>query len=194
MRLASVRYGRRLVDRLRILKRRLWAPDGVFDTDRVMLYREDLFGRPYMAWYHAAMRGPSEWSVGERELIATFVSRRNGCRYCATAHGAYAGAALGNAALVRDAVAEPAGPSVEPRLAATLAFLEKLMTSPEALTDRDAAAAVAAGVSLRALEQALHICALFTVINKMADALGFEIPPQELLGRRARRIAAAALP
>ena len=29
----------------------------------------------------AALRGPSDWSVGERELFAAFVSRTNQCTY-----------------------------------------------------------------------------------------------------------------
>ena len=36
------------------------------------------------------LRGPSTLTPGERELIATFVSARNDCRYCQTIHGAIA--------------------------------------------------------------------------------------------------------
>ena len=34
------------------------------------------------------MRGPSTWSVGERELMATLVAKWNSCTFCAGAHGA----------------------------------------------------------------------------------------------------------
>lgn len=34
------------------------------------------------------LRGDSTLSRGERELIATYVSRRNECEYCAGSHGA----------------------------------------------------------------------------------------------------------
>jgi hypothetical protein len=53
------------------------APDVV----RTLQYRRPLFGRPHSEHTHAVMRGPSEWSVGERELFAAFVSRLNQCRF-----------------------------------------------------------------------------------------------------------------
>ena len=36
------------------------------------------------------LRGPHTLSPGERELIATYVSSQNSCRYCHTIHGAVA--------------------------------------------------------------------------------------------------------
>jgi hypothetical protein len=53
------------------------APDVV----RTLRYRRRLFGGPHSAHTQAVMRGPSEWSVGERELFAAFVSRLNQCQF-----------------------------------------------------------------------------------------------------------------
>jgi hypothetical protein len=53
------------------------APDVV----RTLQYRRQFFGMPHSAHTHAVMRGPSEWSVGERELFAAFVSRLNQCLF-----------------------------------------------------------------------------------------------------------------
>ena len=53
------------------------APDVV----RTLQYRRYLFGRPHSAHTQAVMRGTSEWSVGERELFAAFVSRLNQCLF-----------------------------------------------------------------------------------------------------------------
>jgi hypothetical protein len=47
----------------------------------LMSYRRDLFGKHFAAAMHEAMRGPSEWGVGEREIFAAFVSRLNQCLY-----------------------------------------------------------------------------------------------------------------
>ncbi len=44
-------------------------------------YRRHLFGKPFAACLQEAMRGPSEFSVGERELFAAFVSSKNLCPY-----------------------------------------------------------------------------------------------------------------
>ena len=53
----------------------------VSDVGRMLMYRRDLFGRPFSEALQAVMRGPSEWSVGERELFAAFVSAQNQCPF-----------------------------------------------------------------------------------------------------------------
>ena len=53
-------------------------PSGVL---RTLYYRPELFGRPFSDALDAAMRGPSEWSAGERELFAAFVSSLNQCPF-----------------------------------------------------------------------------------------------------------------
>jgi hypothetical protein len=58
--------------------RGLPTASGVLKT---LYYRPDLFGRPFSAALDAAMRGPSEWSPGERELFAGFVSSLNQCPF-----------------------------------------------------------------------------------------------------------------
>ena len=44
-------------------------------------YRPDFYGMPMRALVHEAMRGPSAWSVGDRELMAAFVSKANECEW-----------------------------------------------------------------------------------------------------------------
>jgi hypothetical protein len=51
------------------------------DILRALLYRPDFFGKPYAAATHDALRGPSDWSAGERELFAAFVSSLNHCPF-----------------------------------------------------------------------------------------------------------------
>jgi hypothetical protein len=53
-------------------------PLGVVKT---LLYRGDVFGTPFSNELDDVMRGPSEWSVGERELVAGFVSQLNQCLF-----------------------------------------------------------------------------------------------------------------
>jgi hypothetical protein len=49
------------------------------DAARVAFYHKSFFGAPMGAWTQAAMRGPSPWSVGERELMAAMVAKWNSC-------------------------------------------------------------------------------------------------------------------
>lgn len=46
---------------------------------RTLRYRKDFFGHPFSELTQQVMRGPSPWSVGEREMFAAFVSRLNQC-------------------------------------------------------------------------------------------------------------------
>jgi len=81
MRLKRVEHGQPLRTKLMFAALRavlrLRAPDVV----RTMAYRPELFGAPFGAYLQRAMRGPSAWSVGERELFAAFVSHANQCSY-----------------------------------------------------------------------------------------------------------------
>lgn len=51
------------------------------DIHRVLSYRPEMFGTPFSLCLEDVMRGPSDWSVGERELFAAFVSRKNQCPF-----------------------------------------------------------------------------------------------------------------
>jgi hypothetical protein len=51
------------------------------DVVRTILYRPEYFGRLHNNLTQVVMRGPSPWTVGERELFAAFVSRLNQCPF-----------------------------------------------------------------------------------------------------------------
>ena len=58
-------------------------------------------------------------------------------------------------------------------------MLEKLTLSPSDIGPEDVAPLRAAGVSDQAIEDAIHVCAFFNIIDRVADALGFEIPSRQ---------------
>ena len=78
MRLERVRRGtgiKRLLLPVMSWKVKARVPDVV----RTLSHRPKFFGSAYNAWIQAVMRGPSKWTVGERELFASFTSRYNAC-------------------------------------------------------------------------------------------------------------------
>lgn len=82
MRLSCLDHGHRLRARLFLRMTSGDAPDVV----RMLLYRPEFFSRPLLALTVAAMRGPSYWTVGEREDLAHQVAERLRCPFCIDSH------------------------------------------------------------------------------------------------------------
>jgi hypothetical protein len=81
VRLTNVERGDRLKFKLFYAFLRVVSGYRASDVIRTLRYRRHMFGRPHSAHTQAVMRGPSDWSVGERELFAAFVSRMNQCHF-----------------------------------------------------------------------------------------------------------------
>lgn len=138
-------------------------------------YRPDFFGAPMKSITHEAMRGASTWSVGDRELMAAFVSQANACEYCVKTHSAVATRAYRDGSKVAAALANlDAAPIGEP-LRATLRLLGKL-TREQTVGPEDMRTALAAGVSAEQIRDALAVAFAFNTINRLADAFAFSVP------------------
>lgn len=79
MRLKRVEHGHRLPQKIVLGMIRLVSGRRAPDIVRTIFYRPEFLGRPMSAWTQAVMRGPSDWSVAERELFAAFTSKLNQC-------------------------------------------------------------------------------------------------------------------
>jgi len=53
----------------------------VLDVVKLAKYRPEFYGMPMGVVVQEAMRGPSTWSVGDRELMAALVSKLNECAF-----------------------------------------------------------------------------------------------------------------
>ena len=81
MRLKIIENGQKLSKKLILALMGLKLGERAPDVLRTIWYRSEYFGTPYGRYLNAVMRGPSEWSVGERELFAAFISRLNECSF-----------------------------------------------------------------------------------------------------------------
>jgi uncharacterized peroxidase-related enzyme len=145
------------------------------DAAKLTFYRPEFHGMLGKEFTHAAMRGPSEWSVGDRELMAAFVSKVNECAFCIGAHTATAARAYQDDARVAAALSDLETAPIEKPLKATLRMLRKL-TREHAVTADDMRAVLAAGVTRQQIEDALAVSCAFNITNRLADAFGFAMP------------------
>ena len=147
----------------------------VLDVIKVVKYRADFYGGPMSGVTHEAMRGPSPWSVGDRELMAAFVAKANQCEFCTKAHSAVAQGAYRDGKKVSAVLSDLDTASIEEPLRATLLMLGKL-TREHVVDAEDMRAVLAAGASRQQIEDALAVCFSFNVIGRLADAFGFFVP------------------
>jgi AhpD family alkylhydroperoxidase len=147
----------------------------VLDVIKLVKYRADFYGGPMQGVTHAAMRGPSAWSVADRELMAAFVAKTNQCEFCTKAHAAVAQRAYGERKTVSGLLSDLGTTAIEEPLRATLLMLGKLMRE-NAVDADDMQAVLAAGASRQQIEDALAVCFSFNVISRLADAFGFFVP------------------
>jgi len=174
MRLPEVERGSSLGNRLLIrfisTVMRMRLPDAA----RVAFYHKD-FGRPIGAWTHAAMRGSSTWTIGERELMAAMVAKWNSCEFCVGAHSAVAAKQLARPTIDQTLADYRAAP-ITNGLRATLGFLEKMTSHPADLSAEDARTVLRAGVTSESLTDAIAVASAFNIVTRYADALDFAIP------------------
>ncbi len=145
------------------------------DAARLVFYRADFYGDPMKKITHEAMRGPSAWSVGDRELMAAVVSKTNECEFCIGAHTATAAGAYHDPARVAAVLSDLETAPIEEPLRATLSLLQKL-TREDSVEAADMRAVLDAGVSREQIEDALAVCFAFNTTNRLADAFGFFVP------------------
>jgi AhpD family alkylhydroperoxidase len=174
MRLAILDSGHGFGTKLLFALIRTVSRQPVLDVIKLVRYRPDFYGRPMQGVTQGAMRGPSAWSVGDRELMAAFVAKTNHCEFCTKAHLAVAqGAYHRDGKRVSDLLSETA--AIEEPLRATLLMLGKL-TREHVVDADDMRAVLAAGASRQQIEDALAVCFSFNVIGRLADAFGFFVP------------------
>jgi uncharacterized peroxidase-related enzyme len=157
---------------------RLFSRHPVPDAAKLVFYRPDFYGSRAKEFTHEAMRGPSAWSVGDRELMAAYVSQANESAFCIGAHSATARQAYQDGPKVAAVLTDLESAPVEPGLRATLRMLGKL-TREGKVDAADMRQVLSAGVSRQQAEDALAVCAAFNTTNRLADAFGFEVLSSE---------------
>lgn len=174
MRLGVLERGYGLGTRLLFAVIRLMSGRPLPDAARLTFYRTDFYGGNAKQLTHEAMRGASPWSVGDRELMAAYVSKQGDVPFCVGAHTATAAAAYGDRARVEAVLADLDSAPIEEGLRGTLRMLGTLSVQGTLDAD-DVRNVLAAGVSKRQIEDALAVGFVFNTTGRLANAFAFQV-------------------
>ena len=138
------------------------------------------FERTILTLTQKILRGEeSEFTVGQRELIAAFVSGTNACGYCTGAHGAAAAEFGIEEGLLTALLEDIDAADVDEKLKPVFRFVQKLTREPANMTQADADSVFAMGWSERALYDAIAVCCLFNFMNRYVDGIGLNTNPEQ---------------
>ncbi len=119
----------------------------------------------------------STLTPGERELIATYTSSLNQCKYCATTHGAIAKYQLGGDAAVVEAVKiDPQSAEISDKLKALMKIAAKVQQDGRKVSTADVENARSQGATDKEIHDTVLIAAAFCMFNRYVDGLATWAP------------------
>lgn len=123
------------------------------------------------------LRGESPLTSAERELIATYVSHRNGCVFCTQSHAAAARSLLQNDAHLVDALLQDMETApLSEKLKALLRIAGKVQVLGKEVQQADIDTAKQLGATDRELHDTVLIAATFSMFNRYVDGLASFTP------------------
>jgi AhpD family alkylhydroperoxidase len=174
MRLAILDSGHRFRTRVLFAIIRAVSRLPVPDAVKLNRYRPDFYGLPMRVVTQKAMRRPSAWSVGDRELMGACVSQINECKVCTKTHAGVAALAYRDDAKVSAVLADLETAPIDGSLRATIRMLRKL-TREHVVDANDMRAVLAAGVSREQIEDALAVGFVFNTVDRMSRTFGWVV-------------------
>ena len=142
----------------------------------LLIYRPET-AKPLCGLAETLLRGPSSLTPGGRELIASYVSELNDCRFCSDSHAAFAAAQLPEGMTLVDHVrADLRAAPVSAKLRALLQIAAAVQRGGKNVRAQDVEAARDAGASDEEIHDAVLIAAAFCMFNRYVDGLATTLP------------------
>lgn len=138
----------------------------------LMLYKGPT-GKALANLVQTLMHGPSGLTSGERELIASYVSKLNNCEYCHGTHSATASVHLADNGKAASCLVDNIDTSpVSDKLKALLKIAKKIQVSGKEVSQSDVNAARSVGATDEDVHDAVLIASAFCMYNRYVDGLG----------------------
>lgn len=140
--------------------------------------------RRWIRHFNEIMRGESDLTPAEREMIGVVVSAENHCLYCLVSHGAELRQLLGDPVLGDQISYDYRRSGLDQRTMAMLDYAVKLTRTPVECNEIDLQQLRTHGFSDEAIFDIAETAAMYNFTNRMASATGM-IPNREYhqLGR-----------
>ena len=123
------------------------------------------------------LRGPSGMTSGERELIASYVSKLNDCEFCHESHSAAANVHLGDQGqTVSCVVSDLEDAPISEKMKYLLKVAAKVQRSGREVTEKDIQLAKNHGASDQDIHDTVLVAAAFCMFNRYVDGLGTNLP------------------
>jgi uncharacterized peroxidase-related enzyme len=154
-------------------------PEGVPGIRSLALFSPET-GKYLYELAQVLLRGESPLSEAERELIATYVSYRNGCMFCMKSHAAAARCLYGDESNIVDEVLRDLQHArVSDKMKALLNIAGKVQMLGKEVTEEDVAVARTHGANDREIHDTVLIAATFSMYNRYVDGLASFTPTDD---------------
>jgi uncharacterized peroxidase-related enzyme len=150
--------------------------EGIPGIRSLVMYRPDT-GKPLYELAQVLLREDSPLSPAERELIATYVSYQNECRFCASSHAAAARYLFKDNAEIVDLVLDDyQNAPISNKLKALLTIAGNVQKDAQTVTELEISLARNAGANDRDIHDTVLIAAAFCMFNRYVDGLATFTP------------------
>jgi uncharacterized peroxidase-related enzyme len=146
-----------------------------------LLFYKGSTGKALSNLAETILRGPSGMSSGERELIASYVSKLNNCEFCHESHSAAANVHLGDhGKTVSCVVTDLDGAPISEKMKYLLKIAGKVQRSGKDVTQGDIDLAKKHGASDQDVHDTVLVAAAFCMFNRYVDGLGTNLPKSKV--------------
>jgi uncharacterized peroxidase-related enzyme len=164
------------------------VPEGVPGIRSLVMFRPET-GQHLYALAQVLLRGESPLAQAERELIASYVSSQNECKFCMNSHAAASRYLFKDRKPVVDLVLDNYHTApISDKLKALLKIAGKVQQSGKAVTTEDVTEARKHGANDRDIHDTVLIAATFCMFNRYVDGLASLTPTDpaeyEPMGKR----------
>lgn len=126
---------------------------------------------PFVQLLDNVMSTESALSKAQKEMIALYTSRLNGCHYCVASHTGVLTTLEADEELIRSLLSSSTD-NLDDRLRAVFKFAYKLTLEPGNISEADIGAIRSAGWSDQTIEDTICVVSTFAFLNRLVDGFG----------------------